>query len=866
MKIQQNLYENTYNSQHVWSGYFVSAKSFKNEKSILHVTESFGNRTNKCLPSCVDVCLGFKYEQKGYVGWSVSIDGRTMREDGIPYHITIDVPENGNAKKMGKLILEHMNYAPQSNGRTLSGLTCINLDSDKLKKFESNDNSCFTFDLDSTLTTQETYKFTNAGELTKLGKGVKKFIEEYGTVGTFCKKVKIRTNRVRRSDKQLKKENSEKILKENMMDVFGFNFILYLFEEPISKDKISISMTLDTPRKFDKRSMELQKYESLMEEEITIFTDDVVDLVTHHPTIHSQQIIENGSLIRSFQRLDGDYVYPSTYRKEIVDIIKKHPNFIYIVSGPAGCGKTSFLKPLADELGIDYIERDMFEKSKSLTKALSKAKTCIFAQTNYWLPKLNLPHIVISLTTPEGTDGIVYSTCVNNMKSREHYVKIDENNNVVGWGPAHLFAKTSLSKEPDYSFPLALTHINEQITGPLHIHKVIGDMQLPLNRKDFKNNLSRIGIFLKWSNDKSSVLLKYRMGLTDFKKPESLECRGLILEWRTFKVLCYPFDKFFNFGDTFCKPIDFKKAFITEKLDGSFVKLFYYKEWKWATNGCPEASQACAGVSNKLTYQNLIDDTFGSYENLDKSLSYFFEFIHPEINTVVNNKTRQELVLLGARNMITMKEIPINDIDLSTFSSPSINIPEIHSFDTFDECKSHANSFLGDEKEGYVVSNIDEEGNITRAKLKSSNYVRLHLLGTNPDRRGNPYKMAVYVWLLGELEESLSYNIISLENVEKWRTVLNDFYLTTMKKLEQIPLDADRKTIVCALKEIKPSGNAGGLFFGIGMEVLIRKSICTYEQFEVYLIKQYTRTNKKGVLISTTRTEEIMELFTTLSI
>lgn len=95
-------------------------------------------------------------------------------------------------------------------------------------------------------------------------------------------------------------------------------------------------------------------------------------------------------------------------------------------------------------------------------------------------------------------------------------------------------------------------------------------------------------------------LLMYDMIKTDFKQPFSRNCRGIILEKGTNCVVCYPFDKFFNYGEKHADMIDWESARYVEKLDGSIIKLFYYGEqWRIATNSCVDADTARTRKDNR---------------------------------------------------------------------------------------------------------------------------------------------------------------------------------------------------------------------------------------------------------------------------
>jgi hypothetical protein len=74
-------------------------------------------------------------------------------------------------------------------------------------------------------------------------------------------------------------------------------------------------------------------------------------------------------------------------------------------------------------------------------------------------------------------------------------------------------------------------------------------------------------------------------------------------DWR---VVCYPYNKFFNFGEPYAvTDIDWSSAVVYEKYDGSLATLYHYKgEWMVASSGVPDAS---GSIDNNTTFRQLFD-------------------------------------------------------------------------------------------------------------------------------------------------------------------------------------------------------------------------------------------------------------------
>ena len=61
---------------------------------------------------------------------------------------------------------------------------------------------------------------------------------------------------------------------------------------------------------------------------------------------------------------------------------------------------------------------------------------------------------------------------------------------------------------------------------------------------------------IKVTEKEDLVCLKYSQIDSDFNEPLVRECRGIILEKDTWKIVCYPFKKFFNYGEAYADEID----------------------------------------------------------------------------------------------------------------------------------------------------------------------------------------------------------------------------------------------------------------------------------------------------------------------
>lgn len=267
------------------------------------------------------------------------------------------------------------------------------------------------------------------------------------------------------------------------------------------------------------------------------------------------------------------------------------------------------------------------------------------------------------------------------------------------------------------------TFVSTNKLNMLSIVKYIKEHGLERAIKDFQ---------LKSRVYSTKILLKYDqlVSPTMMANKEVQECRGLILEKDTWRVLSLAFTKFFNAQESNAAKIDWKTAHVLEKLDGSCIQVWF--DWttdKWfaGTTGTAEGE---GEVNNKTgtTFNQLfwktIKDKYGLDEtSFDKNYCYVFELTTP-YNIVVKPHGESSATLLTVRQLITLNEVSYSELHSI---GQSLNIPVVKSYDlnakdvgallrTFDD--------MPWSDEGYVVV----DANFNRVKVKNPKYLAVHHL------------------------------------------------------------------------------------------------------------------------------------------
>lgn len=229
------------------------------------------------------------------------------------------------------------------------------------------------------------------------------------------------------------------------------------------------------------------------------------------------------------------------------------------------------------------------------------------------------------------------------------------------------------------------------------------------------------------------ILLKYDQlsSPTIMANKEAQECRGLILEKNTWRVMCLGFTKFFNSEEGNAHKIDWETAIVLEKLDGTMIQVYYddhdmtwYAGTTGTANGEGEVNNKYGTTFNQL-FWNVLSEKYPTFrvDWLDKNVTYVFELTTP-YNIVVKPHGESSATLLTARNNKTLVEATRSEM---IECSKALHLPLVKSYEftgkNFGEILRSFES-LSWHDEGYVVV----DANHKRVKVKNPAYVAVHHL------------------------------------------------------------------------------------------------------------------------------------------
>lgn len=282
--------------------------------------------------------------------------------------------------------------------------------------------------------------------------------------------------------------------------------------------------------------------------------------------------------------------------------------------------------------------------------------------------------------------------------------------------------------------------------------------------KSFAHFRDDLHLMVKEAADGRRVLFKYDMIDSPLGNPLCQEARGLILDrGDNWKVLSWPFRKFFNLGEGHAAPIDLATARVLEKVDGTCITCYYWDgKWRVQTLGMIDADGAVNNVFPPTTFAELfyrvlgcgLDSIFSIDSALTPSFIYTFELATP-YNRVVTRYDKERIVLLSIRDMETLSELT-SDQFLSHYHkilciAPIVELPRSHSIalTSLAEVADLA-AALPQMDEGYVVV----DANFNRVKVKNPSYLALlHL----KESSSSSVKALVQLVLTNEGSEFLAY-------------------------------------------------------------------------------------------------------------
>lgn len=266
------------------------------------------------------------------------------------------------------------------------------------------------------------------------------------------------------------------------------------------------------------------------------------------------------------------------------------------------------------------------------------------------------------------------------------------------------------------------------------------NVQKYLENKSFQDLEEELGIIINYYDDR--IVLNYSQLSSPKFHRICDECRSLILNRNTLKILSRSFDRFYNLneGEHFSKDeFDIQMAQAQTKLDGSLINLYFDGEnWQCATR---KAAFGEGQTNKNNSFKSLVERALNFHiedlnyllTNVLKEYTIICEIVSPETRVVVPY-SEYKLYILAIRNKHTGKYLEQKECDnlvkTLKLNGCNVDVPNIYRFYTLQDCieivkKLDPMDYNG---EGFVLVDTRTQN---RIKIKNPGYVQLHHLREN---------------------------------------------------------------------------------------------------------------------------------------
>lgn len=280
---------------------------------------------------------------------------------------------------------------------------------------------------------------------------------------------------------------------------------------------------------------------------------------------------------------------------------------------------------------------------------------------------------------------------------------------------------------------------------------------------------------IKIKRDNDFVIFNYNQLSSDFCNEIVREARGIIFkegEWEC--PVCHAFDKFGNYGEPYVPELDWSSVTVSEKIDGSIIKLWYYNNvWHVSTNSNICARSAAIDDIRRDNFEQVFWEAVNKHtsqhewlQTLDTEYTYIFELVSP-YNRVVIPYEYTDIYFLGARNNVTNQQYGCDFLSAGVLHMNMFPRPVLYNMQTLEHVIDVANELPWD-SEGYVCY----DKNFNRCKIKSPKYVMAHFARNN---NVITRKHLIDIILQGEMDEFLIYAADYADHIKRTKQLMDDF-------------------------------------------------------------------------------------------
>lgn len=238
--------------------------------------------------------------------------------------------------------------------------------------------------------------------------------------------------------------------------------------------------------------------------------------------------------------------------------------------------------------------------------------------------------------------------------------------------------------------------------------------------------------YTQHSTFKNLVLLKYNKSIwvTGFNDYTNV-CRGKIFDTKSRKIIGYGWDKFFNVNENPFTHEDVVKEklekctykCLSDKKDGSTIIISPTSCYGTliSTNGSFISSQVNKAKEFLRTKYSKFEKNLYKFNN---NYSFIFEIVYPENKIVLDYGKKEELILIGVRDLKTYNLLTYEEM-FNISKIYELPITEKEPFDDVANLLKLSKELLNTNKEGWVLR-IDTKDEQFFCKIKLDEYFKMH--------------------------------------------------------------------------------------------------------------------------------------------
>jgi len=290
------------------------------------------------------------------------------------------------------------------------------------------------------------------------------------------------------------------------------------------------------------------------------------------------------------------------------------------------------------------------------------------------------------------------------------------------------------------------------------------------------------------------------------------ECRSVILDLKTMKIISLPFAKFRNLNESEDYSLtiiqekikDAKLIEFADKLDGSFIQMRYIAD-KNLWNGILVSTSGSVNsfknfhLQSVLKWLNKFGENYRKFCNEYSDYTCIFEWIHPTDKHIVSyDESQIGLHLVGMRNVKTGELKSYKEI-ITLANTFELQCTTLYS-ETLNSILSKLDDFESTEKEGWVL-NIDG----FLVKIKCNEFTEMFKIIQDSSSFNTIlrcYTNNTLDDIIAKVPESCKDFIY--EKVNKIVTSEQKFFNVIDKYTVQIPVNLNRKEVIDWIKKQVP--------------------------------------------------------------